>query len=70
MAQMRVRILTAFLGANLLVALLPATGSWGLRWPWFNTWVDHLNPESDTSLGNTRSIASWLTVVVLYPWRN
>ena len=43
LAQMRARILTVFLGANFLVALLPATGSWGQRWPWFSTWVDHLN---------------------------
>ena len=56
-------MLTAFISANLLVALLPATGPWGLRWPWFSTWVDHLDSESDTSLGNSRPIALWLTVV-------
>ena len=48
-----------------MLALLPVTGSSGLRWPWFSTWVDHLNSEFDTSLGNAWSVALWVAVLVL-----
>lgn len=54
-----------FLVANLSIALLPATGDWGLRWPWFSGWVDHLNSEIDTSLGNAWSVTLWILVVAL-----
>ena len=65
MSNIRAWIPTAFLSANCAVALLPVTGSSGLRWPWFSAWVDHLNSEFDTSLGNAYSVALWVAVFVL-----
>ena len=65
LANVRVWIPTAFLALNCGLALLPVTGTAGLRWPWFSTWVDHLNSEFDSSLGNAWSVALWVAVFVL-----
>ncbi len=65
LTNFRVWLLTAFLAGNCVLALLPVTGSSGLRWPWFSSWVDNLNSEFDTSLGNAWSVALWVAVFVL-----
>lgn len=65
LANVRAWTPTAFLAVNCVLALLPTTGSSGLRWPWLSSWVDHLNSEFDTSLGNAWSVALWLGVFVL-----
>ena len=62
---MRAWIPTAFLAGNCVLALLPTTGASGLRWPWFSSWVDHLNSEFDNSLGNAWSVTLWIAVAVL-----
>lgn len=65
LTNFRVWIPTVFLALNSLLDLLPVTGYSGLRWPWFSVWLDHLNSEFDTSLGNAYSVALWVAVFVL-----
>ena len=63
--NLRWRALAGFLALNLGILFLSITGSWGLQWPWFSSWVHHLNFDIDETRANGYNVIVWCLASLL-----
>ncbi len=57
--------MAGFLALNFGILFLSITGHWGLQWPWFASWVHHLNFDIDNSHANGYSVIVWCLAAIL-----